>query len=768
MLRKKKKGSTMVTVVAIFGILTIVGTVTLSLTLSGFKLRNLESSKIENQYSAEAGIDETKKIVEIAVDSSIKKANMDVYEENKILSSQLNKVKEQSNGTLSDIKAKISTIISSKGSNYQVFLKDENSSSTDDSNIYYYYTDKNGDNKPRLNMKEITEKQSYFFAKSFKKTLSDNIPKCIKIDDDGNYIYNNLKFNDKNQLELNNINLTNEAKVKLVDFKQFDEHDIKDISVKTIPVKLQSTFDTAKKVNGIDQKIEKVIETQFTINVPDLTNKNIAKNPLLQKAISNDGNIFVNSDLTINGDLFNLGTPKEDVTDVVFDKYDSGIFVNVDKDELTGGEATGKSQVNVNFNGNVVTYGTLNVKQSGNVTVSSGNLYANNVNLGRLKPTDNNVSDNSLKVKTSMIVDNDLTYNCKASELIIHNLYAVNEIRDLDSDANKKSKNSSSLIINSDMSNSKDKITIENDAYIVGTSYINTSGSNGSYQTGESISVKGNAYAYSSPIDDGNEYEFNEYGSFQLVDTMTVNGNKKKMDYNDKAKYFVTSANANPDNIDKGEKIALYGDLSNIYIMGAFLNKGQVKQQITLDDAKESVVINKRKEFANQVYEMGNYDSSGDVNGLTKSYNNRVVNKKVSNLIDVDELTEIKGENNNYIAVVHKKNSSSDKLKLSNSDIDGIDINGKYGVIVTDADIEITGDVNFKGTIITTGNIITDGGSINISYNGDAIQKVITDFNLENIFSKALDFQLSGIEGKSGEGITSSDYIDNNYWKIVK
>lgn len=77
-MRSKKKGSTLVTVVIIFGILFTVGTAILALTASDFKMRVVESKRVQNLYSSESGLDITEGIIRKAVEVAIIKGNTDV------------------------------------------------------------------------------------------------------------------------------------------------------------------------------------------------------------------------------------------------------------------------------------------------------------------------------------------------------------------------------------------------------------------------------------------------------------------------------------------------------------------------------------------------------------------------------------------------------------------------------------------------------------------------------------------------------------------
>lgn len=71
MKRRKKNGSSLLMVIAIFGILTILGTSILGVVTANYKLRKEENERIKNLYSAESGIDEAYVVMCRVIDEAI-------------------------------------------------------------------------------------------------------------------------------------------------------------------------------------------------------------------------------------------------------------------------------------------------------------------------------------------------------------------------------------------------------------------------------------------------------------------------------------------------------------------------------------------------------------------------------------------------------------------------------------------------------------------------------------------------------------------------
>ena len=755
----KKKGSTLITVVAIFAILFTVGTAIISLTLSSYRLRNVQTKNLESLYSSESGLDESKKIVEVAVQTAVKKSNYEAVNEATKINEQIDLVKKQGASSYSQaINAIVNGKMNTNGFDYNVFLRDE-SGNNNAANTFYYIND-NG----TLNLDSIEEKEKSTFQSVFKNIITENLRQCITNEGE-DYTYKYLGLDNENNISFSNVTLSNDAKIEL-NYSVFTD--------RGLPITLVSTFNSSE---GNGRTIKRKIQANYTITVPELENRNFTNNPLLQKAIAADGSMYVLSNLRINGDIFVKGDASDNPSDFVYGKYDGGINLNFDKSERSSsGTELNRNEIDVNFNGNVVTTNTLNIKQNSTVNVTGGNLYARNVNLGKIKQGDSDISKNSLNVKTDMLVNNDFTYNALRTKVHLNNLYAINDITDNTRDVNK-AKNSSCIIINNYMDDGESGITIDKDVFILGSAYINAAnGAGEKYQTGESIAIKGNYSAYTSPINDGNKYLFDYYNPLQLVDS--ANGNKMTS-MESKTRYFLDSAKQN--GLSHEGAIELKGNpADNFLISGAYINGDSAMAPENDDVTKNNTLINKRKEFANQVYEMGNFNTnSADAStALLEKYNASTVEKDVANLINISG-DILKQDGDTIVGVFHDKtnpillsDSSAPKAGYSNV----ININGKKGIIITDSDIVFDNkDLNFTGTIITTKDISTLAGAdnvndISINYDGNLVKELINQYNLEGIFntSNSGSTQIGSIEFNNNNEFNTNDLIKTNEWRILK
>ena len=109
-------------------------------------------------------------------------------------------------------------------------------------------------------------------------------------------------------------------------------------------------------------------------------------------------------------------------------------------------------------------------------------------------------------------------------------------------------------------------------------------------------------------------------------------------------------------------------------------------------------------------------------------------------------------------------------------DIEGRIIEAKVpikGVIITNVDVVIRGDVNFTGTIITSGNVIIDDSSnLNITYNGDYVQSVIgNNYELfKDILSNSPDSVVVNPKNNSSliNAVDTKKIISIKNWKLIK
>lgn len=754
----KRKGSTLITVVALSAILFTTATAILSLTYYALKLKNVQSRKLENLYGAESGIDASKKILELSAQSAVKVANLEVINKTNEINNQIQQVKSlvtESRNSREIINEIVSSRSTENGINYKVFLKDENGDNTEVNTLYYIEAsivrDSNNELKEisNISLESVRDKQRSVFTKKYKEILNSNLPLCFE-----NYSYKYISLDSNNTItRLSFSDFPNDSKVSL-EYTPFESNDYAQL-------KFKSVFTTP-------DKIERSIEANYKLSVPDLTVNTSINNPLLSKAIAVDGNMYINSNFDVNGDMFVRGIEADDsVTEDVYSKYEGGIYVNISKEEVTNSSELDKSTIRVNFNGNVSTPSTLNIKQESQVNVNSGNLYVNNLNLGRLNSTDTKISNNILNIERDLVVDNDFTYNANETKVTINNLYAINERSNT-----VAKKSSSSIIINSPIETDKSEpiITIKKDAYIRGTAYVNAKNeSDKKYQTGESTAVKGNYLAYTFPIidEEKNEYGFGYYSPLQLVDTK----NNNSMTLQDKANYFLQSTDEN--GLKSSGSIKLDGELSNFYISGAYINNGNVQFPTGDTEEKKDTLIKKRKEYANKVYEMDSfneYTPAKSNNKLEQIYNDFNVNKSVINLIDIGSAEkEIYTDKNNIIVAVYKDDGNHTPLILTDETGSGVNINKKKGIIITDRDIKFDNrTIEFTGTIISTKSISTTGSKITINYDEALVKNFVDQYNLFSIFnSGSLAGDVTSIKLDNGD-IDTLSLIKNNGWRIEK
>ena len=750
---KKKKGSTLVTVVALFAILFTTGTAILSLTLYSYKLKIAQSRKIENLYGSEAGIDASKKILELSVQAAIKKANLEVIETTNNINEKIAAIEGQYSRnprlTLTEI---IDDIVENNREGYKLFLRDENGNN-DSSNTLYYVANSYNADVIIVNSNAIIEKQNSVFKAIYKEVINNNLESCFENIDN---IYKYIDLDGYNDITTTAFPDFPVSASLQSEYTAFDENNYAVLD-------LTSVF--------TNNSIERKIKSSYKLEIPIITNTNIMDSPLIEKAIAADGNMYINSNMEVNGDMFVKGIQTTSDEDV-YSKYNGGIYVNVTEAESNGGAEGSPSEITVDFNGNVATASTLNIKQRATVNVSLGNLYANNINIGKLGGDDNSTSSNKLNVYTDLIVDNDFTYNADAAIVNINNLYAVNE-RTASSDYSDAKKNSSSIIVNNSMEGGS--ISIQNDAYIMGAAYINVKNRDGEkYQTGESIAIKGNYSAYTSPItDDGNTYIFDYYNPLQLV----KNKNTSPMNnIGQKAEYFLASVRSSG-GLNNTGNITLMGENEKLYINGAYIKGGNVQSPVIVSDITDPRVDKlklKRKEFANKVYELDSFnDYSTDANNekLLQVYNAFTVNKTVSMLINMPDRNIFPNEDSNIIVAAYKNDSSNTPLRLTDESGSGVNIDGKKGLIVTDKNIILDGDISFTGTILTTGNITTTAGSnISIKYDGSLVKGLVGEYDFQNIFnvSSSATTQITSIKMNGYVDINASSLIKNNGWRITK
>ena len=560
---------------------------------------------------------------------------------------------------------------------------------------------------------------------------------------------------------------------------------------------------------------KRTVSMKFRINAPDYNQKmgnetvqvETASYPI-EKALVTDNNLNVNKGTTtVDGNIWVKGNDDSisySGTSYSYDKYKAGIFVN------------NASTLNVN-NGDVYTANTLNIQKNSNVTVDQ-NVYALNAYIG---PKSDSGSDreaetvgtnNSFTVKNDLVTNNDLAMNSKKSNATINNFYGINDkkIYSTDSiiDAQSKknsSRDSSSIIVNEYAGST---LEFKNDVFVQGVAYIET---DESYQTGESVGVRGNYKAYSDVLPSGEKVSFKEYNPLTLVENKA---DGSKMTADDKANYFKEFF-SDPNNksilLDGGIQ---FDNINRVFTVGAYVykdnqgNKSADRSSVAPDDAY-SIVQQMQRDFAKHVFAMDDVDYVRNLNSDIKTdddlYSKNLVKNTVYDLVDWSKssYTPQGSSELNLTESYGKLFYNTDETKEITITKDGIKIDGKnvidskiknkvdsngnpdtnqYALIVTKGKVNIIGgDVNFKGCIIAVGDINIDGdGTKNIAYDSEAVKQIKAKYSgvsdINSIFkgTPTINDPKTTIGTKissstiQNEPYDAASYLQKGLWRLEK
>ncbi|GKU26427.1 hypothetical protein CFOLD11_32540 [Clostridium folliculivorans] len=732
---KKKKGSSLITVICIFAILITVGTSVLSMTASDYKSRVIESKRIENLYGADSGVDTAYNITGSVLKTIIDKSNSFAETTNmdNINTGLANEPSKYLNadGTVNREAVRAQFLDASFKQKYRELIK-----------------------------------QDLLYCIQNRKTIAnvDAIGDSRYSQPVNVYTKNDPQFNDSTLvgLDIHNVTTTtNEVRFKLT---------------------INSKYQDPSSTSGI-----RSVSSVYYIDVPNYsgnygvktTSVNIPIAGVTQKAIVADGDLIIDSvgEANISGPILIKGNENTGSGSITYSKYSGGISIN----NVNG---------NVGFNGDVVTSRTFRlVNNAPNVNITGGTLYANNIYVGK---NENGTSSNAKLQASVAIIDNDLTMNSSDSNVTINNgFYAVSDInRESYAKKDAKEKSSSSIIMNS-VDNSS-KILVNGQAYIMGTAYINTSEP---YQTGESVALKGNYKAYATIIpQDGSGYFYKYYNPLTLMD-------KQDITVVDKAAHFYNFATNNQykDSLNITNQIQLPTNNNSTISTGAYISNGVVyPSNYSAADANfQKDLNNKRRLFAQQVYEMGDVALS-DTATLDTDYNNGIVNKTVASETKLtqnkdNDYTDISNDGSNNCIIINTnpnkrifikghQPSFSETINATGDNADiVIDKDSSQtlnAVIISAGDVLISGNITYNGTLITKGNVKIEG--INNSGNVKINQSSTVQSNL---FSKYLDkvkkvididsvnVQVTGVNIVPSTSVKSNinldDIIHKGQWQIT-
>lgn len=803
--RRKKQGSSFIFVVIMFMFVIIVSTAMLSMVSGNYLARVSESKRVHNLYGAESGLDTAYNVAA----KTVEKANIYAVDYTKKFQEKVEEHQKESNW----IGADNNIIIDIDGIS-TTFLRD------DIKDLYALYShidylkalEEDKSSEIETYNGYIDEFLNYIFKKSFKDYVDKNLYNNIVGNKNGNI--QNGKINGEYVSYGEDVEITVDTgkEDKKLDWKNLESTDVceNDLVVKykygddgkiveditygvkfsyinqNVDINIISNFKTDRD-NASETLVGKnprEIQVTFSLTVPNYDEVSF-KNSIFTNikeipGLTVGGNMIVdNSNVNVTGDIFVEGTtPVVTSIDRTYKKYDSGIKIN----------STNTGKNTINFNDNVYTRETFNIKNNVNVNIK-GDLYAKNVYAGYTDDDNKNESTQNSKLTVNnpndsytqkVVVDNDLAIKAKNTEISIDNFYGISDINGQTGEGVERK--SSSIIVNNQKSESK--ITIKNEAYIAGVAHINTDGEG--YQTGESVAVKGNYKAYSVPQLENDQFEY--HNPLQLL---KPNESLPQGELDQKANHFfdywkkeiIPKTNDKKaiaeGSMDCGGVIFLNPNSENIKSVGALVYKDKdvskiAKPSFTIEDFnKDSIVKKLRQNYAKNIYKLINDDNKLSDDYLEKLYMGNdaevqaeTVQNNILNKLNLDYDSKRVVFSKNKPIVITKNESSYDQDKYKT--IEGS--SNLNRVIVTSKDVIIDGDVNFRGNIITSGNLeIKGNGTVNLYYD-PTLTKDIQNENLL-IFKQVFGDEYGGDDFENSGATSTSNgasFLKTKQWKIIK
>ncbi|ELC8365001.1 hypothetical protein [Clostridium perfringens] len=752
--REKRKGATLAYVIVVLAIIAVIGTAIVSLSLTNYKAMIVHGKKTQNLYMSESGLDKVQKALDILTAKAITYGNDAVAKEDASLSAEED-LKLGGNKTEDGYK-KISS--EKEESQNKIFKK-----------AYKEYIIK------QLNPNsEVSKNEKVFLLQHNKVKFNNNLIKMAEEDknkeknEEGNY--------DITLIDINNKNVSNGSSLSgSLNFKTISDNDKKE----EISLRLDSKFNV-KESDG--DKNYKDVSLTFNIEVPDYNGAykieefplyNVCSNGLV---VGENLNVGTGSTLNVDGGIFvSANVVKEKkftIGSMVNKKEGDGVVINGGTLSVNNGSLVSKNDIRLGGEGSNLKVGceteenknnksNLNLNDeskkshsnlNNNLGVYTGNLGINGNKIG----FDKDVSKGNIISNYPVYAMNDLILNGEKSSINLNGgFYGINSNRSQD-ELTGKINNSSAIIVNTDDIGSGSSINIGQEAIIMGTAYINTTPE--AYQTGESVSVKGNYIAYT--VDNGN-VEFKYYNPLQLAKLDSVD---------EKSKYF-------KDNIKNANGTIHLDGISlpdNTTSIGATISNNEVKlnnKNATLDNITD-ISINQVDKYEKAINYIGSLIN-------TKNNDNSEIefpDKEVRKIVDIKESD---GKLTKAIIYIDSKNDKGGILTIKDgksTEVRDNEINlGNgigAGIIVTKKNVILDSknkNLKFNGTIITADNLdVKESKKIDLVYDDNIIKKIISQNydSFKNLFRGQVCNNFITIKSQTNMSDNTLNLVKTSNWKV--
>lgn len=528
---------------------------------------------------------------------------------------------------------------------------------------------------------------------------------------------------------------------------------IKDLMV------ISSYFPADKKIalaitsDASYNKYNKKIRVNVDIILPEydyvisnnIEKKRIYLNTIYGQALTSEGNILVMGDaVEIEGNIYAYGTFPEEVWPS--SENMGGIIAGYKEiDGISISDIGGMNSISII--GDVMTRANIQTAKS-NASISiEGKAYCDSLLI------DSSSESGSITVSDQVVMYDDAEINGMNGKITIgDDLWGVFE----GDPAGLYNDRSSSIIVNADGGN--EGIDIGGGAFLGGTAYIGAykkdSDPRRYYQTGESVSLSKyssiyqtilpeEAYVTLAPYTDGtNDFNF-------VIDSESEESGIANAQF--KIQHFLRYAHLYKDDIDKQllaidkakvQIAAIDKDLNNkgdSYAFGAVVANGKIYNPNPETPGEESYFINtykyskERESILEEIDEKANllkdrdYTSSKNKPSRFDGFFDRDINVR-NNTTDYDNFIFINLDPNKDVYINPTMAISDGSYVFNSTEINGI--------ILTEGNVYISGELNYVGTIISQKNIVFYGsGKKNIQYNEDKIiNMLVNNKDLYNFF----------------------------------
>ncbi len=685
---KSNKGSTLGLVLVTLMVLSMLGVSLMSIGLVNYRIKMTEERIQASFYLAESGLDQAYGIILKEVSEAVRVANIEVnikIDEHLVEQRRLERLYVDDAGT-------------SGGGIDSTYVLNDQPSDTINPNGH-------------VNVAEINYAKSdnrYSWVDTFQATFTQHINTSLL----------NLKLVDPANYEV--INITKPTVSEIGVFTPFG-------GGADFRITLASSFvfdGTAQAVqlDFIITKPTKIIADYFleahVVQIP--------KSPIWDNVLVADNNIhFAGGHVEIRGNVYaNAVLPANSHTLDVNHPSIGGIIIGTDS---SGARVNNSS---VSLVGDVLTNSFLQVRSNTSSAVVTGNAFLNSLVLQE------NTNNSTVTLKGTLLTLDDIELNgTNANILIDGSFYGFS-----DGSAGTRHDQTSSIVINSEDINDfgGSSINITADTFLAGVVHVGLT--NILYQTGESVSLRGNFRAYAVPLG----RTLHTYQPFALINRHLL--------VHHKAQHFVSVNASRPGFLQTGHAASTI-ELGNVVqSIGAYIDGGVIRPLNHDPLIFEPTRIARSNEYSAALNRQYNYS--------------RIFTGNTEVIESLNASSEIVYITTGDVSIIGNGGLA---LGIPNETVMPFGDTVLTGIIVTEGDVYIRGSITFRGLIIAGGSIFVEDTNAKRFRTdlGFILRKVHENSNIEAVFRDEVPQNLLTFTYLSTVGTADPEAL-KSYTELVK